>query len=451
MTRLFRGGALRLRLILLAAVTISSLLAAAGIAFSYLFEAHVQRFVVGELNSHFEQLVSGLSYDKDGRLRSDTPLSDPRFAQPQGGMYWQVDEKDQPSLRSKSMWDESFSVPTPPDEPSEDHAHVMPGPGGKEALALEKLIFLSDAQGKEHRLVVTVAMERERVKNTVSNFEVPLIGGLALLYAATLASVLLIIVLGLGPLKTLKEAVEALRVGKANRIAGNHPEEVAPLVNEVNALVEAREKQLERARQRAGNLAHGLKTPLTVLTAVASQLADAGQTERSSNIRLAIDQMRDLVDRELARSRMAAGISSHRSALLPAVERVVETCKRAPGGDSLAWTIAIPPETHLAIDGTDLLELLGNLIDNARKHAKGNVVIVHDGKQLIIEDDGPGVAADKLATITRRGVKLDALAAGSGLGLSIVSDLAEVYDFELHFSNGKLGGLRAAVGLPSLS
>ncbi|MFT3671999.1 sensor histidine kinase [Aestuariivirga sp.] len=448
---LLRAGALRFRLTLLAAFAISALLAVAGVAFSYLFEVHVQRFVVGELNTHFQQLASGLAYDTDGKLRNRAVMSDPRFAQPQGGMYWQVDEVGQPSLRSRSMWDESFSVPTPPTAPEEDHAHVMPGPGGKDVLALEKLIFVTDRSGVDHRLVVTIGMEKARVQGTISNFGKPMIAGLAVLYFTLLASVLLIIFLGMRPLKMLRESVEALRMGKATRVGGEHPEEVAPLVNEVNALVEAREKQLERARQRAGNLAHGLKTPLTVLTATATQLAVSGQTERSSQIRLAVDQMRDLVDRELARSRMAAGASSHRSPLLPAVERVVETCRRAPRGEDITWAVDVPPRTQIAIDGTDLLELLGNLIDNARKHAQSEVRVTHDGRYLVVEDDGPGVAPDKLATITRRGVKLDALSPGSGLGLSIVSDLAEVYDFELAFEKSSLGGLKASVGLPALT
>ncbi len=114
MNRLLRAGALRFRLTLLAAVAISTLLAVAGVAFSYLFEVHVQRFVVSELTTHFQQLASGLAYDADGKLHNRAVMSDPRFAQPQGGMYWQVDEQGQPSLRSRSMWDESFAVPTPP-------------------------------------------------------------------------------------------------------------------------------------------------------------------------------------------------------------------------------------------------------------------------------------------------------------------------------------------------
>lgn len=451
MTGLVRGGSLRVRLALLAALAISALLGLTGLGLSFLFERYVERFVVGELTTHFEQLVSGLNFDREGNLLSKSKLSDPRFVQPQGGMYWQVDFQGSPSLRSKSMWDESFVVPTPPAGPEENHAHVMSGPGGLQVLALERLVILPDATGKEHSLVITVAMERSRLQSTVSDFGKSLLVGLVALYAALLSSTLLVIVLGLRPLKFLQTSVGALRTGRSARIVGSHPEEVAPLVGEVNALVEAREKQLERARQRAGNLAHGLKTPLTVLVATASELAAGGQQQAADNIRLAAGQMRDLVDRELARSRMALADASHRAALQPAVERMVETLKRAPRGDAIAWQIDVPPETHLAIDNTDLLELLGNLVDNARKHARSKVRIRHDGQWLMVEDDGPGVPADKLPTIARRGVKLDALAAGSGLGLSIVSDLADVHGFDLVFGASELGGLKAAIGLPALA
>jgi signal transduction histidine kinase len=451
MTNLLRGGSLRLRLTLLAALAISTLLMLAGLAFAYLFERHVEKFAVGELNSHFEQLAAGLAFDKGGTLLSSSQLSDPRFEQPQGGMYWQVDMADAKSLRSRSMWDEAFAVPTPPEAEEDDHAHILAGPGGIEVLALEKLLILPTASGEEKKLIVTIAMERDRVSNSLTSFGWSLLIGLTVLYFALLAATALMIYLGLRPLKALKALVQNLRTGRAGRIEGSYPAEVQPLVSELNSLVEAREKQLERARQRAGNLAHGLKTPLTVLTSIANELTHKGETQSAKNIVLSAGQMRDLVDRELARSRMALGESGHHTPLLPSVQRVVETLRRAPNGEKLTWTVEIPAATHIAMDPTDLLELLGNLFDNARKHANSRIQLRHDGRHLTVEDDGPGVPAEKLSTISRRGVKLDALAPGSGLGLSIVSDLAEVYNFEVSFAASELGGLKVTVDLPSLA
>ncbi|MFO1034705.1 MAG: HAMP domain-containing sensor histidine kinase, partial [Hyphomicrobiales bacterium] len=385
------------------------------------------------------------------KLQNAAKLSDPRFEQPQSGLYWQAMTEGGGQLRSRSMWDESFPEETPPDGSEEEHVHEMKGPGGSDVLVLERLVALTGDDQKEHKVVVFVAQDRNDIDTAISGFGRSLMMGIAALYLSLLAASLFIVRQGLRPLALLRGQVGDLRTGRAARIAGPQPEEVGPLTSEVNALVEAREKQLERVRQRAGNLAHGLKTPLTVLAAVASELEEKGEGKSARTIKLAAGQMRDLVDRELARSRMALGSDSHRSPLLANVLRVVETLKRAPKGDAINWQVEVPQDTVVAIDSTDLLELLGNLIDNARKHTKSAIRIQHDGKALIVEDDGPGVPPDKLPTIARRGVKLDALGPGTGLGLAIVSDLAEVYDFELGFSNGTLGGLRVSVSMPALS
>jgi signal transduction histidine kinase len=444
-----KAGSLKLRLAFVSGAVISFLLILAGAAFYLMFQRNVELYAATDLNTHFEQLVSGLSIGSDGKLQITTKVSDPRFEQPQGGLYWQVSEAGGSSLRSKSLWDEVIATPSPP-AAGEEHLHTIAGPGGHEALVLERSVIVADPAGRDHTLVVVVAMDRDRVINAVSDFGRSLLLGLAALYISLLLASLFIVRLGLHPLAAIHKQVEDLRTGRAARIAGPQPEEVMPLTVEVNALVEAREKQLERARQRAGNLAHGLKTPLTVLAAVADELEDKGAADSARSIKLASGQMRDLVDRELARSRMALGADNHRAPLLSNVQRVVETLRRAPKGDIITWQVDVPVNTIVAMDATDLLELLGNLIDNARKHAKARVRVSHDGLALAVEDDGKGVPAEKLTSIARRGVKLDALAPGSGLGLAIVSDLADVYDFSLDFAASELGGLKVRIGLPTL-
>jgi signal transduction histidine kinase len=446
-----RRTSLRLRLALFAALAISLLLGLAGAGFALLFQRHVEQFAVSELNTHFEQLASGLGIDVDGGLMSAAALSDPRFEQPQSGMYWQVDTAGRESLRSRSLWDETLNVPTPPISADDDHAHVMPGPNGVELLALEKLVVLEDGDGKEVQAVVTIGMERNRVDTALSGFGQSLAIGLGLLYAGLLAATLAMVFFVLRPLQHVRHAVTRLRTGQASRISEAFPDEVSPLVSEVNALVEARENQLDRARQRAGNLAHGLKTPLTVLSAVANDLTDAGMKQEAESIATAAGQMRDLIERELARSRMAAGSTAHRTQLRVQVLKVVETLRRAPMAEKLEWRVEVEPEAQVAVDSVDLLELLGNLLDNARKHARSNILVRHDGLNLTVEDDGPGVPSEKLATIARRGVKLDSLSPGSGLGLSIVSDLAEAYGLHLEFRTSKLGGLAASVSLPTVA
>ena len=250
------------------------------------------------------------------------------------------------------------------------------------------------------------------------------------------------------PLAALRQGVEQVRIGTSTRLADNVPQEVAPLVQEVNGLVEAREKQLERARQQASNLAHGLKTPLAVMTSIADSLRVDGRHKEAADIKQAASQMRDLVERELARSRMTDGNASYRSNLLQVTQRVVETIRRAPRGDELRWRIDVPVDSHIAIDPTDLTEMMGCLLDNCRKHATNLVRVTYDNKTLVVEDDGPGVSDDQLSSILQRGVRLDSTKPGSGLGLSIVNDLAEVYKFDLHVSRGALGGLQVTAAVP---
>ena len=442
------SGSLRVRLTILAAATISISLIIAGVGFYYLFKKHVEQFVLAELNTYFEQLVSGVSINKEGALQTEVMPSDPRFNQPLGGLYWQIDLAGSESLRSRSLWDEKFNVPTPPETAEENHLHVMAGPGDKEVFALERLLIVPTENGGEKKIVVTIGLDRDRVQNAVSSFSREITFGLGALYAALLASSIGVILRGLKPLAALQQQVEKLRTGASMRIEDVHPSEVSSLVQEVNALVEGRERQLDRARQQAGNLAHGLKTPLTVLSTIADDVEATGLSESARDIRFSSSQMRDLVDRELARSRMATFHASHRSTLLPALERVVAVSRKAPRGDAMQWKIDVPPDVVVSIDPIDLFEILGNLLDNARKHGNTLVNVTYATGVLVIEDDGKGVEPDKLDIIAKRGVKLDERRAGSGLGLSIVKDLADVYDLDLEFSRSSLGGLQVKLRLP---
>jgi len=265
-----------------------------------------------------------------------------------------------------------------------------------------------------------------------------------------LAATLAIITLGLKPLQAVKQGIAALRASGTTFDSSRLPTEVFPLAEEVNALVAAREQQLEAARKRASNLAHGLKTPLAVMLAIANELRAQNNLPAAENITLNASQMRDLVDRELTRSRMAQGFNTHRAKLDIVLAKVVATMKKAPRGEELQWSVSLPSTIVVAMDTVDLMELLGNLLDNARKHAREMVRISHDGKTLVVEDDGLGVSDHQLPHIMKRGVQLDEKLPGSGIGLAIVSDLAEVYGLTLDIQRSDLGGLAVEVGMPAV-
>jgi signal transduction histidine kinase len=441
---------LKVRLLTLAAIGISLVLGLAGFGFSWLYRQHVEKFVMTELTMHLEQLLADVTVLPDGLVAALPKLSDPRFEQPGGGLYWQIDIPNQSSLRSRSLWDEAIVVPTPPKSTDEDHAHILQLASGAEIFALEKLIVASNESGVERSVVVTVGIDRDRVTNPMSEFRRALLVGLALTYATLLASTLAIISLGLKPLQEVKRGIALLRSGASLFNSDRLPSEVIPLAEEVNALVVAREQQLESARKRASNLAHGLKTPLAVMMSVANELRSKGHVESADNISLNTGQMRDLVDRELTRSRMADGLQTHRADFAEVIQKVIATMRKAPRGAELQWNLAVPEGLKVAMDRVDLTELLGNLLDNARKHAREGVRVSHDKKTLVVEDDGLGVADAELPLILRRGVQLDEKMPGSGIGLAIVSDLADVYGLTLAVRRSDLGGLAVEVSLPAV-
>jgi signal transduction histidine kinase len=436
------------RLVLFAVLSISFILIVAGMGIASLYKSHVENFVLTDLTTHSDQLLGITSMTASGKVAVDAELSDPRFQQPGGGLYWQIDVEGQASLRSRSMWDENMVIPTPPSLEHDDHAHILVLPTGREIFALERRVSLSNESGTEKSAVVTVGIDRDRITSPIGQFLQVFVGGLFVTYAALLVSMIAIISLSLRPLSAVQFKIAKLRADNTAIRVDDLPNEVLPLAEEVNALSAAREVQLGRARERASNLAHGLKTPLAVMQAIANELRQKGMSAQADAIGLNSSQMRDLIDRELTRSRIASGHGNYRATLSPTLERVIATMKKAPRGDELTWDNRVPDNIEVALDRTDLLELVGNVLDNARKHAATTVRIAFIDNMLTISDDGKGVPDSQLATIMQRGVRLDEKSPGSGIGLAIVADLAEVYGLTITAKRADLGGLALMIQMP---
>jgi signal transduction histidine kinase len=439
---------LRNRLLIFAVLSISFVLIIAGMGIAALYKAHVENFVLTELTSHSDQLLGITNLTEAGLIDVDAELSDPRFQQPGGGLYWQIDADGQSSLRSRSLWDESMIIPTPPGTEEEEHAHILVLPNGNEIFAMERRVTLTNDKGLEKSAVVTMGIDRSRVTTPISQFLRSFLGGLLLTYAALLLSMITLIWLSLRPLISVKGKIAEMRAGHTVFETGDLPSEVLPLANEVNALSAAREVQLERARQRASNLAHGLKTPLAVMQAIANELRQKGMGTQADGIGMNASQMRDLVDRELTRSRIASGHGNYKALLAATLDRVIATMKKAPRGDILVWEQTVSEAVSVAMDRTDLLELVGNIVDNGRKHAGSKVRLSFNKGVLTVEDDGRGVPEDQLASIMQRGVRLDEKLPGSGIGLAIVADLAEVYGLTVTARRSDLGGLALDIRIP---
>jgi signal transduction histidine kinase len=412
----------------------------------YVFERDIERRVVSELQNHMLQLVGAVRADANGEIKLARPLADPRFDRPLGGLYWQIDSEGVDVARSRSLWDQKLEVPTPPKEEQEAHLHSLTAPDGAELYSLERFVLV-DVNGVLKPFVVTVGIDRREIREAVSSFAFDLALALAVLAAALLLASWIQVSVGLRPLQLLRDKLATIRAGRQSRLTGQFPDEVEPLVDDLNALLVSREEQLARARHRAGDLAHGLKTPLTVLSAIAGDVKSAGLEKEARDIELQTEHMRSHVERELVRARLASGRATALTPLAPAVDRLVETMIRAPGGDGISWTKDVPISAEVPIDSDDLTELLGNVLDNARKWARSAVRIRFADGALSVADDGPGIPEHQRDSVIERGVRLDQRVAGSGMGLAIVRDIGEVYGLALTLGRSEFGGLEVKIGL----
>jgi signal transduction histidine kinase len=259
----------------------------------------------------------------------------------------------------------------------------------------------------------------------------------------------------LAPFRSLRAGLSSVRDGRSQRIDGDYPSEVQPLVNDLNALLEDRERAVARALTTAGDLAHGLKTPLAVLAQEAEQAGAAGQHDLAATLRQLVERMQRQVDYHLARSRATASSRTApgvRCLVLPCVEGLVRTMLRLHAERELAIDVEVSAAHEIRGRREDLDEMLGNLLDNACKWARSRVAIsssIDDASVILaVDDDGPGLDPSMRARVLQRGVRADQQVRGSGLGLAIVSDLAELYGGSIALETSPLGGTRARLQLP---
>jgi len=447
--RLSRGWAnsLRFRLLAGAAVWIALALAAAGLLLSSLFQDHVQRRFQAEMANHLEQLAAGLELDPAGRPTIRQPLSDPRFRRPLSGLYWQVGEPGATPLRSRSLWDNALALPADEVADGDIHHHAVAGPAGQTLAVVERAVLLPERPAP---IRIAVAADRAEMIEVTDAFDRTLALSLGVLALALITAALVQVKVGLEPLSRLRRELTEVRAGRKKRFAAAMPTEITPLVEDLNALLAHAEEVVGRGRLQAGNLAHALKTNLAVLANEAETLE-----ERGSPIVRRIEIMRRHVDHHMARARAAAsrgvpGISTPVSDSVTALVRVMNKL-HAPA--ALELTADVSPGHVFAGEREDLDEMLGNLIDNACAWARHRVAVAcraeAAGLVVTIDDDGPGLPEDRREAVLLPGVRLDESVPGTGLGLTVVRDLARLYGGDLRLTASPLGGLRAELRLPA--
>jgi signal transduction histidine kinase len=449
-----KRGSLRLRLLLLGGLTLALALLVAGVGITGLFERHAGRRAVAELDTYIRQISAGLAFDAKGAAIFNRTLPDPRFGEPLGGLYWQIeDETDKRLLRSRSLWDSVLKLPQDLLDVGKVHLHTIDGPPGSALLVRERSITYPTPAGP-HLVRISVGLDMREIQAALAEFKTDIVRALALLGIALMVAAWVQITLGLKPLKTLRESVLAVRSGNKARIGVTGPKEVMPLVSAVNSLLDAQAQAMESAKTRAADLAHGLKTPLTVLIADAAKLRESGATAVAAEIEELADAMRRSIDCELSRARLesAHGLQVHETRLEPVVAKLVRALGRTPRGEVLEWRIEIPEDATAPVRLDDLAELIGNLLDNACKWAASAVTVsakAGDGITIAIEDDGPGAPEAFVHRLGERGLRLDGEVPGSGFGLAIAHDIVRAYGGTLTFANIEPHGFKATIGFPA--
>src|SRR4051812_32509096 len=452
-----RANSLALRLFLSAAGWTGVILLITGFVLSSLYRDAVERSFDRRLNVFLRTLVAEVAAPDDSSERTPQSLGEPQFDLPLSGWYWQLTRLNaaRPEVRSsRSLWDSGLphlaDMGVAATDDGTRRAYV-PGPEEQRLRLIERTVDL----GEDGRYLVAVAGDSQEIDDETHSFDRAIAVTFAILAAVLLLTTLFQVRFGLAPLKRISESLAAIRAGTAERLAGSFPDEIAPLARETNALIDANREIVERARTHVGNLAHALKTPLSVIMNEAATRTDPFAVKVTEQT----DIMRDQVVRHLERARIAArasvvGTVTDVGPVVTALARTMEKIHRARG---IAIDVDAPQEARFRGERQDLEEMVGNLVDNACKWAQSrvNLEVVSaraDGTapavRLVIDDDGPGLTPQEREQVGNRGSRLDETKPGSGLGLSIVVELAQLYGGKLELGTAPIGGLRAELVLP---
>ncbi len=414
---------LRLRLVLTGALAILLSLGVSAFGLSALFGTHVERRAIAEMSAQLDQVLAGLDLAGGQVVLTGRP-ADPRFLQPYSGYYWQVTLSGQ-TLRSRSLWDREIELPALP-LAADDQAVPLrfEGPQDQMLLAAVRQVILPARLGAQ-QATAFVALDTAEIEQARRAFVADLTPYIILLAGVLIAGGWAQITIGLRPLVWLRERVGTVSVDPEARMGTNWPAEVGGLARELDGLLDARALDLDRARRRAGDLAHGLKTPLQALLGEAARLRETGAVKEAAEIEEVVAAMHRIVDRELSRARRQSDRAPVRSDLRRVLERILAVIRKTPDGRSLDWSVDLADGLWVALDHADLSEALGAVLENAARHARRAVHISaarRDGMiRLEVVDDGPGIPADQRDAMLARFARLDE--GGTGMGLAIADEI----------------------------
>jgi len=429
----------------------------AAILLVSLYREAVERNFDARLNVYMTSLVASTTGEGTSSPKEPTNLSDPVFTLPFSGWYWQIKPlkgAKRPLYVSDSLLDQQLELPSQEGVSPDDtltRRSYEPGPDGQNLRIVEREIRPGGPHSKPYSYAV--AGDAAEIDADLASFTTMLILALALLGLGLVVATFFQVRFGLLPLRAIRHDLASIRSGDAESLEGELPDEIKPLQQELNALIQSNRDVVERARTHVGNLAHALKTPLSVI----SNEARAHKGPLADKVVEQAEIMRTQITHHLDRARVAArsGVIGDLTEVKPVLEALKRTLDRIYGERGIALTVRTAPGLKFQGEKQDFEEMAGNLMDNACKWAKAQVVVEAEGEPgaksftLVVDDDGPGLTEAERKRAVKRGQRLDESKPGSGLGLSIVADLAHLYKGRFELEPSPDGGVRARLTLPA--
>lgn len=446
-------SSLKGRLIFASTLWIAAGMIVAGFVLSEVFKQHVTRQVYEEIYEHLDELLRLTDFKIGNSPHLLRHLSDSRYDIPLSGYYWEIREGGRVIAESQSLNGQTLGIPPNTSSDAHIHTYELAGPTGS-LLAAEKAVSKSPEDGLIRFIVGT---DHRHLDRMLSRFHVTLAWSLVLFGLSLIIGATLLILYALKPLSDLQASLANVRAGTEKDFQGNFPSEVLPLVEELNVLLKSTSELIQRARTQAGNLAHGLKTPLAILTDEAHRIEQRGLSGSAATILSQCRKMQAQIDYQTARARAVAmrSMPGTFANVRKAAEDVARALRRLYEGNAMAIVVDVPQNVFIACDPQDLNEMLANVVDNACKYAKSTVRIEareSTNEKLVhiqVDDDGRGLPPEAFEIVFGVGEQWDSRADGSGLGLAIVRDLAQLYGGNIMLQKSLLGGLSVVLALPA--
>jgi signal transduction histidine kinase len=444
---------LKARLITVTAIWVVAGVAVAGLLLSSQFKGFLIEQFYHELHEHLDELEGVMALNENGRVEMQRALSDPRYQIPLSGFYWEVQENGRAAARSNSLEGPMLKVPDDGGADALVHEHSISGPTG-ELLIAERLRWI---KGDKEPIRIIIGTDKRLLDQVLAEFNTTLLWSLGLLSLSMIVIAGLLLIFAMAPIGRLRAAFADYRSGVTPDMRGDFPEEVQPLIDDLNSLIASSGEQIQRARAQAGNIAHGLKSPLAILVDEAHRLEDKGAGEAAAVVLDQCRRMQSQIDYQIARARAAAsrGKPGTACSLTETADGVIRALERLHVERNLTLDNQVPAGVMVACETQDLNEILANLIDNACKYAKSRVVLHLDSAppegvvRIAVEDDGPGLPPEAREVVFNIGERWDSRPGGSGLGLAIVRDLVNLCGGKIGLDQSDMGGLKVVVDLPA--